>query len=74
MKGEVFGSSGFDHKISQLISRTTRLTAHEGDRKSESYRNQALDGKTFKFRTSGRLYHMTSRGGRREHIYDTHES
>ena len=41
MRGEVFGSSGFHHKISQLISRTTRLTAHGGDRKSESYRNQA---------------------------------
>ncbi len=41
MRGEVFGSSGFHHKIRQLISRTTRLTTHGGDRKSESYRNQA---------------------------------
>jgi len=41
MRGEVYGSSQFHHKISQLISRATRLTAHGGDRKSENYRNQA---------------------------------
>jgi len=41
MRGEVYGTYGFHHKISQLISRATRLTAHGGDRKSENYRNQA---------------------------------
>jgi len=41
MKGEVYGTEGFHHKISQLISRGTRLVAHGGDRKSESYKNQA---------------------------------
>jgi len=40
MRGEVYGTSEFHHKISQLISRATRLAAHGGDRKSESYRNQ----------------------------------
>lgn len=41
MRGEVFGSDGFHSKISQLISRSTKLTAHGGDRKSEMYKNQA---------------------------------
>jgi len=41
MRGEVYGSSEFHHKISQLISRTTKLTSHGGDRKSENYINQA---------------------------------
>lgn len=40
MRGEVYGASGFHHKISKLISRSTKLTAHGGDRKSENYRNQ----------------------------------
>jgi len=40
MRGEVYGTSEFHHKISQLISRATRLAAHGGDRKSEGYRNQ----------------------------------
>jgi putative transposase len=40
MRGEVYGSSGFHHEISQLISRATKLTRHGGDRKSENYRNQ----------------------------------
>ena len=41
MRGEVYGTSEYHHKISQLISRTTKLTAHGGDRKSEGYKNQA---------------------------------
>jgi putative transposase len=41
MKGEVYGTDGFYHKISQLISRVKKLTTHGGDRKSESYNNQA---------------------------------
>ncbi len=41
MRGEVYGSNSFHHKISRLISRATKLTAHGGDRKSESYINQA---------------------------------
>ncbi|WP_428355646.1 hypothetical protein [Methyloprofundus sp.] len=41
MRGEVYGTSGFHHEISKLISRATKLTAHDGDRKSEDYRNQA---------------------------------
>ncbi len=41
IRGEVYGSSEFHHKISQLLSRTTKLTAHGGDRKSEDYKNQA---------------------------------
>lgn len=41
MKGEVYGTDGFYHKISQLISRVTKLTTHGGDRKSESYNDQA---------------------------------
>ena len=41
MRGEVLGSDGFHSKISMLISRSTKLTAHGGDRKSEIYKNQA---------------------------------
>jgi len=41
MRGEVYGTSGFHHEISKLISRATKLTAHGGDRKSENFRNQA---------------------------------
>lgn len=37
LRGEVYGGNGFHQKISQLISRATRLTAHGGDRKSEVY-------------------------------------
>jgi putative transposase len=40
LRGEVYGTSGFHHKISQLISRSTKLAAHGGDRKSEAYRDQ----------------------------------
>lgn len=40
LRGEVFGSENFHHKISALISRTTKLTSHGGDRKSETYHNQ----------------------------------
>ncbi len=41
MRGEIYGSSGFHAKISKLIPRSTKLTAHGGDRKSQNYRNQA---------------------------------
>jgi putative transposase len=39
LRGEVYGSEGFHHKIGQLISRSTQLTSHGGDRKSEAYKN-----------------------------------
>jgi len=43
MRAEVYGSEGFHLEINKMISRTTKLTAHGGDRdrKSEKYRNQA---------------------------------
>ncbi len=41
MRGEVYGGDGFHHKIGRLISRSTKLASHGGDRKSESYKNQA---------------------------------
>ena len=41
MRGEVHGTIGFHQKISKLISRATKLTAHGGDRKSKNYTNQA---------------------------------
>ena len=41
LRGEVYGTNGFHHKISQLISRSTKLAAHGGDRKSEAYKDQA---------------------------------
>ncbi|HIG65352.1 MAG TPA: hypothetical protein EYQ43_07330 [Methyloprofundus sp.] len=41
MRGEVYGSDGFHSKISKLISRTTKLSSHGGDRKSETYTNQS---------------------------------
>ena len=40
MRGEVYGSGGFHRKIRGLISRSTMLTSHGGDRKSEIYKNQ----------------------------------
>ncbi len=40
MRGEVYGTREFHHEISQLISRVTKLAAHGGDRKSESYKDQ----------------------------------
>lgn len=40
LRGEVYGSESFHQKISALISRTTKLTSHGGDRKSEAYHNQ----------------------------------
>jgi putative transposase len=40
LRGEVYGSDRFHHQISALISRTTKLTSHGGDRKSEMYHNQ----------------------------------
>lgn len=42
MRGEVYGSARFHEKISQLISRTTKLSAHGGDRKSEEYKKIKL--------------------------------
>ncbi|MCK5356119.1 MAG: transposase [Methyloprofundus sp.] len=41
LTGEVFGSTGFHHKISLLIPRVTRLSGHGGDRKSQDYKNKA---------------------------------
>ena len=34
MRGEVYGGDASHHKVSQLLSRPSKLTAHEGDRKS----------------------------------------
>lgn len=39
MRGEVYGNDGFHSKISKLISRSTKLASHGGDRKSETYTN-----------------------------------
>jgi len=41
MRGEVYGSDAFHLEIEKIISRTTRLAAHGGDRKSEHYKYQA---------------------------------
>lgn len=41
LRGEVYGGEGFHQKISQLISRATKLAAHGGDRKSGAYKEQA---------------------------------
>ena len=41
MRGEVYGSSVFHSEINKLISRSTKLTSHGGDRKSELFNNQA---------------------------------
>ena len=41
VRGEVYGSEIFHQKISALISRSTKLSTHGGDRKSEVYRDQA---------------------------------
>ena len=40
LRGEALGDDEFHQKISKLISRPTKLSAHGGDRKSETY-NQA---------------------------------
>jgi putative transposase len=40
-RGEAYGSDAFHQWIERIISRPTRLVAHGGDRKSETYRNQA---------------------------------
>ena len=41
LRGEVYGTNGFHQKISQLISRSTKLATHGGDRKSEIFKDQA---------------------------------
>ncbi|MBV1914615.1 MAG: transposase, partial [Pseudomonadales bacterium] len=41
MRGEVFGDKRFHKRISRLIKRPTKLTSHGGDRKSESFADQA---------------------------------
>jgi len=41
LRGEVYGTNSFHKKINRLISRSTKLVAHGGDRKSEAYRDQA---------------------------------
>jgi len=40
-RGEVFGTSSFHEKMSKLATRSTRLSRHGGDRKSDSYKDQA---------------------------------
>jgi putative transposase len=40
MKAEVYGISGFHQQVSELVSRTTKLTTHGGDRKSENHIDQ----------------------------------
>jgi len=40
LRGEVYGTNGFHQKISQLISRSTKLATHGGDRKSEVFKGQ----------------------------------
>jgi putative transposase len=40
MRGEVYGSEYFHSKISALISRTTKLSSHGGDRKSHDFHDQ----------------------------------
>ena len=39
-RGEVLGNESFHQKIGKLVSRSTRLGSHGGDRKSEAYNNQ----------------------------------
>ncbi len=41
MRSEVYGTNGFHQKINQLVSRSTKLASHGGDRKSEVYKDQA---------------------------------
>ena len=41
LRGEVYGGDGFHKRISQLILRSTRLTNHGGDRKSDAYKYKA---------------------------------
>ena len=41
MRGEAYGSDAFHQRIEMMVSRPTRLVGHGGDRKSETYRNQA---------------------------------
>ena len=38
LRGEVYGGDGFHKRISQLILRSTRLTNHGGDRKSDAFK------------------------------------
>jgi len=41
LAGEAYGSDGFHKEISKQVDRTTKLTTHGGDRKSDAYKNQA---------------------------------
>lgn len=41
LAGEAYGSDAFHRKMSALAKRATKLASHGGDRKSESYKNQA---------------------------------
>jgi putative transposase len=41
MRSEVYGTNGFHQKINQLVSLSTKLASHGGDRKSEVYKDQA---------------------------------
>ncbi len=40
-RGEVYGSSEFHYEMGKIISRSTKLARHGGDRKSQSYTDQA---------------------------------
>jgi putative transposase len=40
IRGEVYGSDAFHRQIEKVALRPTKLVAHGGDRKSETYRNQ----------------------------------
>ena len=41
VRGEVYGSSKFHYKKGKIISRPTKLARHGGNRKSQSYIDQA---------------------------------
>jgi len=41
MRGVVYGAERFHRKIGKLISHPTKLVTHGGDRKSETFKNQA---------------------------------
>ena len=41
MRGVVYGTKRVHAKTAKLITRSTKLTTHGGDRKSEKYHNQA---------------------------------
>ncbi|MCI2285259.1 transposase [Colwellia sp. MSW7] len=40
LRGEVYGSANFHQHIEKYLTRPTKLSAHGGDRKSKTYKNQ----------------------------------